>query len=177
MGMDPVTIGLIVSAIGTGASLAAGQEARSDAKQSRAAQEKAASEQRAQNAAQSAQERRQQIREERVRRARILQSSENTGASGSSGEIGATASLSTQLSSNIGINLGRLQGAENLSIFGQQEADARFGMAKAENLGRLGSTLSSNSGNIAQIGGYIAGSSIFKPKTDYIGPAPTGPGE
>ena len=178
MGMDPVTIGLIISAVGTAASIDASQDAKSAAKQSRAAQEKVASEQRAQNASQAAQERRQQIRDERVRRARIIQSSVNTGTSDSSGEIGAISSLSTQLASGIGSNLGRLQGAENISLFSQQEADARFNIAKADNQGRIGGTLVNQSGNLAQIGGYIAGSSIFTPKTDFIGTnSPTGPGE
>lgn len=50
---------------------------------------------------QAAAARRRAIREERVRRARILQSAETGGATGSSGAIGATGILSTNLGSTI----------------------------------------------------------------------------
>lgn len=93
------------------------------AKQNRDYQVKAGNEQRAANASAAAKERRQQIREERIRRATILQSSENSDVQGSSGESGALGSLSTQLGSNIGFNLGQMQSANNISIFQQKAAD------------------------------------------------------
>lgn len=93
------------------------------AKQNRDYQVKSGNEQRASNAAAAAKERRQQIREERIRRATILQSSENSDVQGSSGESGALGSLSTQLGSNIGFNLGQEQSANNISLFQQHAAD------------------------------------------------------
>lgn len=92
-------------------------------------------EQQAINSQQAAQERRQQIREERVRRGKIIQSSQNTGVSGSSGEGGALSAVSTQFSSNVGQNLGMLQGTANIS---QNEQDAANVMGEANNNMRAG---------------------------------------
>lgn len=85
---------------------------------------KAQREQEAMNAARAAQERRQQIREERIRRARILQSSENTGVTESSGQIGAEGGLATQLSGNVGFNRGQIRSAGMISDFQQNAQDA-----------------------------------------------------
>jgi len=98
-------------------------EARRNQENANAEQRKARDEQKAAQAAQSAAERRQQIREERVKRARLIQSSANTGVTGSSGEAGAAGGLSTQLGSNIGFNLGQRQAASNISDAGQDAAD------------------------------------------------------
>lgn len=123
-----IEIVLAAASLATGAISAqrqaeAQKEAKKDAKRAEAEQRKAQAEQRASNAAQSAAERRAQIREERVRRAKVIQASENTGVSGSSGEAGATANLATTLGSNIGRNIGALQTAENISQANQNAAD------------------------------------------------------
>jgi hypothetical protein len=89
-------------------------------------------EEKASNASEAALERRRQIREERVKRARILQSAENTGVEGSSGELGAIGSLATTLSANLGTNLGRITSANRVSGINQGLADAQFGMQKAQ---------------------------------------------
>jgi hypothetical protein len=113
-----------IAIVGTAVSLSA-QESMEDAQYEQAQQQKnIQNEQKAANAAQSAAERRRQIREERIKKARVMQGATNTGTSGSSGEFGALGSLSTQLSSNIGTNLGSLQTANNISIFSQASADA-----------------------------------------------------
>lgn len=65
----------------------------------------------AEQAAQQNQNRRAQVREERVRRAQVLQSSQNTGVSQSSGELGATSALGTL----IGGNLASMQRQQNSS--------------------------------------------------------------
>jgi hypothetical protein len=129
MGIE-VAIALAVAT--TVVSIDSAEKQRKAASQNRAAQLKSQSEQRASNASDAARERRQQIREERVRRARILQSAENTGTDGSSGEIGAIAGLNTQLQSNIGFNLGKLQTASNISIFQQDAANADYAFNKAQ---------------------------------------------
>jgi hypothetical protein len=128
-----------------GISYLEGQSARQDAaesnKKAQAEGEKMQGEARARNAADAANERRAQIREERVRRARILQSAENTGVSGSSGEFGAMGSLSTTLSSNIGSNLGKLNSAQRSSEYAQNAAnfqgDASESMFKAQKMDSL----------------------------------------
>jgi hypothetical protein len=81
------------------------------------------SEQKAINVASATAERRQQIREARVRRARIMQSAQNTGAAGSSAEFGAIGGLGTQLTSNIGTNVGQITAAGRMSDLGQTAAD------------------------------------------------------
>lgn len=147
MGIETiVAVGTLI--LGT-ASYVEGQQARKD---SRRAQEKAASEQRASNAAQAAQERRQQIREERVRRARILQAGENTGTGGSTLEAGALGSLSTTLSGNLGFSAGARMRADNLSIFGQQAADANYRGQRADSLFSLSSNLFQGAGGFNTIG-------------------------
>ena len=123
MGVETAIIlgGLAVGA--TAAQMSAAEDAED--KQYAAAQEqkKARQEQDAANASQAAAEKRRQIREERVKRARVLQSATSTGTTGSSGETGAVAGLSTQLGANLGANLGTLQTAQNISIFSQTSAD------------------------------------------------------
>lgn len=114
MGLELIVVGALA-----GASLIEQNKANKANKQARAQQG-------AQNAAESARERRQQVREERIRRAQILQSSENSGTTGSSGSIGAQDVLSTNLSSNIGTNMGRINSANQISIFQQKAADAMF---------------------------------------------------
>jgi hypothetical protein len=89
--------------------------------------------------------RRQQIREERVRRASIIQASQNTGVSESSGQLGATSALGSLISGNLASTSrqanssnaigGHLQSATNLdakvSTWGQIGAfsSSIFGMA------------------------------------------------
>lgn len=98
-------------------------EAASD---QRSAERKRVAEQKAVNAQQSAEERRRQIREERVKRARILQASEGTGVSDSSGVAGGTGGIATAMQSNIGQNLGLAMHTSNISDYMQQSADAQY---------------------------------------------------
>lgn len=120
MGLDPVTLGYIAVAVTGTATVAQGVQQHEAAVAGRDAQK----EQMALNASRAAQERRQQIREERVRRARVLQASENTGTTESSGQMGAVGNLATQLQTNIGFNLAQIRGAERISGFQQEAQDA-----------------------------------------------------
>jgi uncharacterized membrane-anchored protein YjiN (DUF445 family) len=95
-------------------------------RQMRKEMQKASREQRANNEAEAARERRQQIREERIRRAQIINAAEQTGVSDSSGAIGSVAALATNLNSNLSMNQGRLERAQNISIFQQNAADAQM---------------------------------------------------
>lgn len=130
MGLEVSTL----AAIATGTSAAVGIVGNI---QSRNAQKKGKAEQMAMNKAQELEERRRQFREERIKRARILQMSENTGTAGSSGEAGAMSSLSTQLSANVGMNLGLAASGAAITKYNQQAADAA-GMAQtATALGQM----------------------------------------
>ena len=130
MGLEIATIAGIVgatAAVGSGvAGIVAGNQQRAAARHAADLQQQAQNEQRADNAAKAAAERRQQIRDERIRQPRIAQASANTGAEGSSGELGAIGSVTTQTQANIGYNLGALQRADNISNFNQEAADSIF---------------------------------------------------
>jgi hypothetical protein len=161
MGLETALL-IGAAVVGAGTVIEGQRDAKAAARYSQQAQARAASEQRAANASEAARERRAQVREERVRRARILQTAQNTGTSDSSGELGALGSLSTNLGAGIGTNLGKIQTAQNLSIFGQQQADAQTGLTMANLKVQQGQFIMSQASNIATIGGSIAGSSIFK---------------
>lgn len=147
-----------------GLAVAAGSAVVSYSQQRRAqaAQERAADDQRRGNAVQSAQqsqqaaqERRQQIREERIKRASILNSAENSGASGSSGEMGATGGMSTQLGSNLGANGSSILAGQAITGFSQSAANnmqaAQTAQGRASMWGQVGQIGSSMFG---QAGGW-----------------------
>lgn len=138
----------IASLIVTAVSVVKQQEAASDA---RKAQKKSRNEQRANNAEVAAREKRQQIREERIRRAQIMQASENAGVSASSGEMGATSNLSSQLASNLGFNAGAQQRANNMSIFAQQGANAQGKADRWAGIGSIAQSTFSASGGFDTI--------------------------
>jgi len=123
MGITVGVIGAVAAVAGTTASVVAGNQQRAAQRHAADLQTQAQNESRADNAAKAAQERRQQVRDERIRRARVEQASVNTGTEGSSGELGALSSITTQTNSNIGFNLGALNRADNISIFNQEAAD------------------------------------------------------
>lgn len=147
-------VAAVMAVIGTATSMEARDDQKAANIASRNAQSKIAAEQKAQNSAEAAREQRQQIREERVRRARVIQAAANTGTSDSSGELGSLGSLATQLGSNIGVNLGKLQSASNLSIFGQELADAQGGMNNANNKSQFGQSLFSTGMSIGGGNGW-----------------------
>ena len=125
----------VIGAFTTLASLEQQRKARSEQRQ-------AASEQKAMNAADAMRERQRQIREERIARARVEHTSSASGVSGSSGEVGALSSLATQLSSNIGANIGRIQATNTISDLEQSAADAMNRARSYEQLGQLAANFS-----------------------------------
>lgn len=158
-------ISTIVAIAGLALATYSAVEASDQRREAKRTGERIQSESRADNAAKAAQERRQQIREERVRRARILQAGENTGTGGSSGEFGALGGLATALSSNIGSNLGSLQRANNISIFGQQQASAISNMQGAQDLYSLGGSIFGAAGGFSSIGAGYDRLTTPSPKT------------
>lgn len=121
----------------------------------------------AEQKAQQAQQTRAQIREERIRRAQILQSSENTGVSASSGALGSVGALQT----NVGANLAAATRSANTTTaitgFQQQAADYR---SKANTIQAVGNLTSSA---IFAGGGLFANSAT---PTDTGVNAPVAPG-
>ena len=61
-----------------------------------------------------------------------MSSSSASGTSGSSGEVGSLGALGTQLSTNLGFNMGALNTASDISIFNQNSANF---MSEANKLG------------------------------------------
>lgn len=138
----------IVATVATVKSIQSQDEAKKAASASADQQRRVQSEQKAVVASQQAADRRAQIREERVRRARILQSSENTGTSFSSGEAGAVGSLSTQYFGNLGTQLGGAQSAANISTFQQNAANFNFESQQSQQEAQMFNQLGNLSGNI-----------------------------
>lgn len=165
------TIVAVASLAVAAASAVAQHSAQKEAKQAagKAAEEqrKARSEQAAELSAKAAAERRTQLREERIKRAKIIQASENTGVSESSGELGAVGNLNTQVGSNIGQNIGSLERAGNITALNQNAADF---MSSSQN-----SIFDANQwGGVGSFGqsvfGAAGGFNAFKPETQA--PAP-----
>jgi hypothetical protein len=119
-----------VALISTGVSI---QQGRQSAK----AQRKASDAQQRIADAQTAREKRGQVREARIRRAEVISQAEATGASGSSGEMGATSSIQSQLGSNLG-HLNYVQGqAQYASRQLQQAAKFQSNAATAQAIGNV----------------------------------------
>lgn len=112
------------------------QQAKAAAKKEEEAGKVAGAEAAAQQTAQT----RAQIREERVRRAQILQSSENTGVTGSSGALGSTGALQTTVGSNLAAASRQANSAR--AITGLQQ-DASNLMAKSRETQAIGGAISS----------------------------------
>ncbi len=105
-------------------------------------QEKSRAVQAAENASKAAAEKRRLLREERVRRANILQSSEGTGVTDSSGQIVALENVASKAGDAIAMNEGALEAAGQMSIFEQNasnfQGEARNHMNDANMWGQVG---------------------------------------
>lgn len=116
-------IGLAVGVAGVVASRNQARKAQAAADESAKWQEQTQAENAASNAREAAVARRQQIREERIKRAQILQASETAGTSDSSGELGATGGMATQLGSNMGQSQGMYLQGQRISYNNQAAAN------------------------------------------------------
>lgn len=141
MGLDPVTVGLIVSAVGTAVSY-------DQNKRSVAAQKEGREINSAQQRAADIRQRRNQARQARVRRAQILQSSANTGTGGSSGELGAMSSLQSKQDAGSSFLFGSEVAASAISSSNQRAADSQFRSNLTTNITRLGVGVANNAGAI-----------------------------
>lgn len=132
-------------AVAGASSYEANQQAKAAAKKDEEAQEVSAAEQAAQQTAQT----RAQIREERIRRAQILQSSENTGVTGSSGALGSIGALQTTVGTNLAAASRQAASAQAITGLQQEAADLRSKGRDVQAQGQLASSAIS------------AGSSLF----------------
>lgn len=130
------TIAVGVSAAGTGYQIYQGQRAQR-------AQERAAEVQRRQRDAEAARQRKQQIAEARRRRAAIENTAAQTGTEGSSGELGATGNLQTQLGESTGF---AARGARRASIFESFQQKANRASTQAQIGGAVAGIASSAGG-------------------------------
>jgi hypothetical protein len=89
---------------------------------------------------------RQQAREERIRRAEILQASESTGASGSSAEAGAVASLGVQVAENKARVSGQQLAAQGIGQSNQAIADAQVQSQLGQSITSISSQAFSEAG-------------------------------
>lgn len=122
---------LVVAAAGTASSV---ENSRRAASQQHATAELQKNSQEAADA----EMRRQRVREERVKRAQILQLAEGTGTTASSGAIGATDSLTTQVGSSFAFQTGQAQAASDIGAEQQGAANSMFHAQVAGTVGGLG---------------------------------------
>jgi len=135
-------VAIAAVAVAAGATYASMEQA-ADA---RDAQKKAQKVSQAEKAAQQQAQIRQQVRQERVKRAQILQASENTGVSMSSGALGAESVLGTQTAANIGTINRNANSANAIGGFLQSAADSQ---ARASNYSAVASFATSVAGGAA----------------------------
>lgn len=137
-------------AVAAGSAYAAHQEQAAAADDQKDAAEVAQNEQKAQAAAQ----RRQQIREERVKRAAVVQSSQNSGVSESSGSLGAQSVLGTQTGISIS-NLDRSSASSD--AIGNSQQSAVDHQTSAGNWQALGGV----AGSVFSVSAGYAAKSLF----------------
>ena len=111
---------LIFAAASLAVGLVSTAASTSAANKSAAAQKSAQNIQLAQSQNVAKEDKRQLLREERIRRARIMQGSFNSGAAGSSGEIGALGAISTNVDSQIANSEATSKANTGVNKFNQQ---------------------------------------------------------
>jgi len=96
---------------------------------------------------------RKQAREARIQRARIAQASENIGTGGSSQELGAQSSLSSQVGANTARIGGQQLVAEGITSLNKDIASAQTQGAIGQGISSLGSTAFSATGGFDNLFG------------------------
>jgi len=123
-------------AVAAGSAYAGHQQAAAAAEDQKDAQDIATNEQRAA----SEQQRRQQIREERVKRASIIQASQNTGVSSSSGELGSLSVLNT----STGISMSNIErSTQSAGLISKEMQSAAGHQLQGQNISAVGSVAGS----------------------------------
>ena len=136
--------GLIISALGTAASIVQGQMAAEE-------QEKAAEVQRSINASKQQREREQLLREARIKRAQVRQQAENQGAGESSGTLGAISSISNQAGSELGFLTQQGQAMSEISASKKRQASFEESSTTWGSVAKVGSTMFSYSDKLESL--------------------------
>lgn len=169
MGIE--TAALVVAAVSAAATVYSTQQQASAARKSSRAQKEAADISAAQQSTEQAEQRRQQIRQERIKRGQIAQASANTGVSGSSGELGSTSALGTNMGNNLAISSGRVNTANAISSQNQRAADASVQSANAGAIGGIaqaGMSLGIQAGAIQGAQNLFGSSSTASQQVDTL---------
>lgn len=124
-------------AVAAGSAYAANEQA-SDAASSRKKAQKVSQ---AEQEARASESRRQQIREERVKRATILQSSENTGVTSSSGQLGSISALGSQVGGNISSLSRQTDSAAAIGQYNQSAVDSDYRAGQIQQVGNFAGTV------------------------------------
>lgn len=131
----------IVAAAALAATAYAGYEQRQEAKAAAKEKKEARAVAGAEQSAQQMETRRQQLREERIRRAQILQASENTGVSASSGQLGSVSALGTSTGANVASLSRQANTATGIGAAEQRAANAQLRGEQAAAFGGISSTV------------------------------------
>lgn len=124
-------------AVAAGSAYAANEQSKEAASERKKAGKVSSAEQEAR----ASESRRQQIREERVRRATILQSSENTGVTSSSGQLGAISALGSQVGGNISSINRQSESANAIGSLNQSAANLDYRAGQAQQIGGFAGTV------------------------------------
>lgn len=141
MGTEVAIASLVLSVVSQ--QVAASQQ-RKAGKIQRATQKEAQEQQSAVEKARDAASRRQQLRQERIRRAQVIQQAENVGGGDSSGVVGTTSAIQSQVGANLAFMTGQQVGADAISGTLQRGADATL---KAQNKALVAGQVSNISGS------------------------------
>lgn len=152
MGIDPISIGIIVSVASLAVGVVGGVAAQNSANQAAAAQQEANKVQAAQTQITSQEDVRQKVREERIRRAQIISASTSQGSDASSGEAGAIGSLETNFGNMVSQSQSQSNSNTFINRYNQEATDA----SESGNTIKAMTTLTQNS--LDTFG------SIFEPK-------------
>lgn len=131
----------IVAAAALAATAASAYEQRKQAKTAAKERKEAAAIGSAEQQAQQMDQRRQQLREERVRRAQILQASENTGVSASSGQLGSVSALGANTGANVSSLSRQANSALGIGAASQRAANADLRSQEAAAIGGIASNV------------------------------------
>lgn len=123
MGIDPISIGLILSGVSAVVGVVGNVAAANAANNAAGQQKEANNVANAQQQINSIDDRRQRIREERIRRARIMADAANVGTNGSSGEAGAVGALDTNLAGLVAQSSGQGKANAGINTLSQSAAD------------------------------------------------------
>ena len=136
-----VATSTIIAAAAVAVAAGSAYQANAQAKDAASERKKAGKVSQAEQQAKANEGRRQQIREERVRRASILQSSENTGVTASSGQLGSISALGSQVGGNVSSLNRQAESANAISGYNQSAANLDYKAGQTQQIGNFAGTV------------------------------------